>query len=1263
MRKGTEKGNNERSYMKLYEIHKKLIKRGVAAVMAAALLLSDVSLVLANEGADDFSAQSTIISHNGLTETEGIEIFSEDGSTVSQNQPSPEGAEDSGENIGKEAGAEALEDSTGKEGAEGLEESAGKEAGAEAVEDSTGKKEEAEALEDSTGKEGAEGLEESTGKEEEIESSQESVTKGQKDTAVSDDSSGEETTEIPVGENIILTAEEREQKEKLEEQLSAISSLKEGKDYVKGEILVMAESEERAREYAEAFGGVLVEYFTPVAVILLPEKEENGLSVEEVVLASASQETNLPAAWPNFYRYPDEANDPFLSEGHPAYQWHHNAVGSKEAWEAGHTGDGIRVAVLDSGIGNNVEDLQVETVSGNLGTVDLDGHGTHVAGIVGAKLNNNIGGAGIAPDSQIISIKVINDEGAAESADIAQGIYQAIEAGADIINLSLGSATYSDVEQKAVTEAYQKGIAVICSSGNYNTTAVHYPSGYEGAIAVAALDKNMHRANFSNTGSHVRYSAPGVDIVSTIPEGYLKKISGTSQSAPIVSGIAAVLLSSGKVKGEGVDRLENLLTLMDQSCEKVTGTGLGKGNISLIKALNLNPIAASPNVPVVSHPAGTYKEEELKVSVEAAFGSEIYYTTNGKNITYKNGVISEGALKYDEEKRITISGKKSVTLKVMAVNPKNQMASKVVSVKYTLKPVASSVVIEPGNGNNFLAPGKSLTLKAVLLPDYTADKKVQWSVMEQGAPITVKNGKVTAAKDAKAGTYTVLVKAKGTDGGFTGAEGVFPIVIQDAASPITKITLTPKTPAVKAGEVTQVKAQIAKKDGSGGTVNELTWYCEDSTIATVTATDPDQLSIEGHKAGKTKLVGVANDGYGKKITVSLTVKQPVRQITLSGHDTLAIGKSITLKAALAPEGAVDKKLQWKIQPETSKVKVSNKGKVTASKGAQTGEYQITAVSEDGQVHSNVFIVNVVASPIKKLTLDAKSLTLFRKENKFNSLTSTQLAVKTEGGDSSEWTVESSDESLLTVSKDGNSVSMNTTGNGTGTVTVTVSTTDGSNLKKTCKIKIENPITGLALAPEKGRVAVISKGKKLKLTPVFETSFGSVSKAAKKLKWTSSNPRAVKVDSKGNVTALDGYNKEAIITAESTDGSNVRAEYKVSTCGVTVKAYLLDSSIDGWPNEKKTVKLNKGESKLYIVDHAYIVNWLKQGPVGSWEFEYKVNKPGLGIVVRWQDISGGSGEPVMVPFVYVVGNERGTYKLTISSVDGSSAKATYTFVVN
>ncbi|MGN0306599.1 MAG: S8 family peptidase, partial [Lachnospiraceae bacterium] len=216
-------------------------------------------------------------------------------------------------------------------------------------------------------------------------------------------------------ESYTLSSTQMADKKELSSFVEEITNLKEDEDYVADEIMVEAETEELAHAYAKAFGGILKDYVLGIAVITLEDKAGIGeVCVATAVAASAREDILLPAAWPNYYRYIYSAantkpTDPFLAENNPRYQWYHNVIGSQQAWEAGFTGKGVTVAVLDSGIREGHEDVQATDVnyfSGANVTItsgnDGHGHGTHVAGIIAAKKNDK-GGIGIAYDANLIS--------------------------------------------------------------------------------------------------------------------------------------------------------------------------------------------------------------------------------------------------------------------------------------------------------------------------------------------------------------------------------------------------------------------------------------------------------------------------------------------------------------------------------------------------------------------------------------------------------------------------------------------------------------------------------------------------------------------------------------------------------------------------------------------------------------------------------------------------------------------------------------------
>lgn len=242
----------------------------------------------------------------------------------------------------------------------------------------------------------------------------------------------------------------------------------------------------------------------------------------------------------------------------------------------GATGSGIVVAVVDTGVDYEHEDLDAnnwintaETKDNNIDddangyvddyygydfigssstavTPDKDpqdemGHGTHVAGIIAAE-NNTVGIRGIASSAQIMPVKVLDSYGYGYDSTIADGIRYAVNKGADIINLSLGSAFASNTLKAAIDFAETNGVLVIAASGNESTfSAPSYPAAYSYVVSVGATNEDGYKAEFSNWGK-VDVMAPGVDILSSVPGNLYEQYSGTSMAAPHVSGVAALVM-------------------------------------------------------------------------------------------------------------------------------------------------------------------------------------------------------------------------------------------------------------------------------------------------------------------------------------------------------------------------------------------------------------------------------------------------------------------------------------------------------------------------------------------------------------------------------------------------------------------------------------------------------------------------------------------------------------------------------------------------
>jgi minor extracellular protease Epr len=232
--------------------------------------------------------------------------------------------------------------------------------------------------------------------------------------------------------------------------------------------------------------------------------------------------------------------------------WGIDCVNAPQVW-ANSTGNGVKIAIIDTGISKKHPDLTVAGGVNLVGTAqnkkwdDDNGHGTHVAGIIGA-CNNSIGVVGVAYDSELYAVKVLDSNGNGQISDVIEGIEWAMENDMDIISLSLGTNLYSQALEDACEVAYNSDILLVAAAGNsgdgnLDTNDVDYPAKFDSVIAVAAIDCNNVSPVWSADGTEVELAAPGVDIYSTCLEGSYLTSSGTSMAAPFVSGVAALIKS------------------------------------------------------------------------------------------------------------------------------------------------------------------------------------------------------------------------------------------------------------------------------------------------------------------------------------------------------------------------------------------------------------------------------------------------------------------------------------------------------------------------------------------------------------------------------------------------------------------------------------------------------------------------------------------------------------------------------------------------
>lgn len=332
------------------------------------------------------------------------------------------------------------------------------------------------------------------------------------------------------------------------------------------------------------------------------------------------EDPNVEYAEPNYIRKAFLIpNDP----QYPANQWGIDKIQAPQAWDTETGKVSVVIAILDTGVDYDHEDLEGnmwDDGSGNCGYDFANGendpdddhndppyhsHGTHCAGIAAAVTNNIIGIAGVSWKSKIMAVKVLDDVGSGRLSDEIDGINYAVNKNADIISMSFGTVgdpIPSDIERDAINDAYDNGCLLVAASGNDNQPYVAYPAAYENVIAVGATNQTDDRCDSvdwgpgygSNYGDELDVMAPGNNILSTVrqdlgPPDYAT-MDGTSMAVPFVSGLAALILSRlGGLAPSDVRRI------IERTAEDIGSSGwdqeTGWGRINAYSALTAYYVA------------------------------------------------------------------------------------------------------------------------------------------------------------------------------------------------------------------------------------------------------------------------------------------------------------------------------------------------------------------------------------------------------------------------------------------------------------------------------------------------------------------------------------------------------------------------------------------------------------------------------------------------------------------------------------------------
>jgi len=309
-------------------------------------------------------------------------------------------------------------------------------------------------------------------------------------------------------------------------------------------------------------------------------------------------------------------------------QWHLPKISAPGAWDLATGSPSVPIAIIDSGVDPTHPDLTDNLIAGynfldnNTDTQDVLGHGTAVAGSASTMTDNITGVAGVAWDSPIMPLVVLNANDSATYYDIARAINYAADQGVRIMNISIGGSSYSSTLQNAVDYAWNKGAIIFACAHNYSTDTPYYPAACANVVAVSATTSSDTLASFSNYGDWIDISAPGANILTTTRGGGYGNWNGTSFSSPITAGVAALILSANPSLTNA-----QVVDILTQSADDLGSTGFdnyfGYGRINALESILAALVAVpdedtiDPSVAITSPQNDATVNGSLTVSVSA----------------------------------------------------------------------------------------------------------------------------------------------------------------------------------------------------------------------------------------------------------------------------------------------------------------------------------------------------------------------------------------------------------------------------------------------------------------------------------------------------------------------------------------------------------------------------------------------------------------------------------------------------------------------
>lgn len=1104
------------------------------------------------------------------------------------------------------------------------------------------------------------------------------------------------------------------------------ASLTEGTQYESGVLLVWADTEETAQAYAQAFSAELVCRQDGLATLRL-----NGVSVVEA-LTAAQESDRLPAAYPNHIALlpPDEGEweenpglalfsedipqpqtwrswldntenpDPYLTDPTSyRYQYMHDTVDSYAAWGVT-TGKGVTVAVIDTGVKANHEDLpnlrRVEVTNGKepLGLEDATGHGTHVAGIIGAAMGNGKGGAGIAPGAAILSLRVVNAAGYIYDSALIAALRTAVKNGAQIVNISIGGTAYNAVFQKVINEAAEAGVTVVAAMGNDGTNCLNYPAGYDNVIGVVSVDRTNNRASGSSYGTWGDVAAPGAAVWSTTYNGSYGPKSGTSMASPVVAGVAALY------KSVHSDATPAQITARLKATATKGGSDLGAGIVNAAAALSEKP--GIPTAEIRSGETGEVLSRSDGGTLSAPWDGQLCLTGTGRFLLYtldgKTPGIREGQIvcgqRYNGPISMADYAGQTLTVKAMAVGD-GGLAGSVLTCRIQVKKGTEigSVAV---SGPRELLAGKTGEFQAKVTgvnPEAPVEQTVTWRISDRSdnmarAAIGASTGKLTTPRLSAGDEGWVEVRAASKTGQVSSEP--FRVTVK-ALNPVARISLSAARISCYTGNTATLT--VTMLDSKGNPVSpEVLWSSSKPQVATV-----EDGVVTALTKGSTTITCKALDGSGKTAKCTVTVAQAVESLTITGPASLAPGASFTFKAQAAPKGAVSR-FTWSVLEGPEGTRITN-GRLSVPKDAPIGatitisaqppegggvgaEYTLTVAPKCASVHISIpWDSDNPYAPLSEsydragnltgLTLYSVQPGEYSKRKDCVSLVADPMDARGRYLDNAgclRWS--SSNPSIVSVTDDGF-----VQAHKAGTAKITVSALDGSGEKQTVTVKVENPVSTIALfssAPQ-GRMLIseplLAAGKSVSHKVTFAQTYGRPTNQKITWSWTLKDSNGW--DRTEDFARYIGLTSGGRLSIRSSAQSILADDRDANT--TLYLTVIAQSQESGEAQDSITYRLVPPATKLYVAADRKTVGIEPGGTremvfysdqfarsMGSYSvsnFVYTSSNPKVASVVG--SASGSSSGKDGWFTLKLSSTQTGTAKITIRTTDGTNRSCTIT----